>query len=64
MAMTLKGIRQVDGTDPNFNYDNLERGIIYFVRADATKEHGYLYLNGKKYGKIENLGGDIDSGVY
>ena len=27
-----------------------ENGYVYFVREDETKENGFLYFNGKKYG--------------
>ena len=51
-----------------------ENGYVYFVREDETKENGFLYFNGKKYGttkavadklaalteKDTNLQGQID----
>lgn len=32
-----------------------ENGYVYFVREDETKEHGFIYFNGKKYGTTKEV---------
>ena len=59
--MELKGIKQWDGTAPDFDVTQLEDGYVHFVRTDTLKEEGYIYLNGKKYGTMPDV---IDCGEY
>ena len=50
MAKQLfKGFKQV------LSGESFENGYVYFVREDASKEHGYLYFNGKKYGTTKEV---------
>ena len=58
----FKGFLQVDGTKAGFSTASLENGYIYFVRtSSADTEDGYLFFNGKKYGRDETT---IDCGTY
>ena len=57
MAKQLfKGFKQVSGVTST---TALENGYIYLVRDDETKEHGYIYFNGKKYGTTKDVANDI-----
>lgn len=47
----FKGLIQ-DLYDPNMKF---EPGFVYFVREDDTKEHGFIYFNGKKYGTTKEV---------
>jgi len=57
----FKGFKQVDGTAPGFSPEDFENGYIYFVRTSSDLEDGYIWFNGKKYGKDESR---IDCGTY
>ena len=46
----LKGLGFVDGTKEDFDYNDLEENVLYFVRTSNDKEQGLAYFNGKKYG--------------
>ena len=59
--MELREICQVDGTASGFTESELERGIMYFIRTNAEKTEGYLYLNGKRYGQMPKV---IDCGTF
>lgn len=59
--VTFKGFKQVDGTANDFSVDDFEEGYIYFVRTSADGEDGYIWFNGKKYGRDETR---IDCGEY
>jgi len=56
----IKSIGFVNGTKPGFDYDDLEKDVLYFVRTSSDKENGLVYFNGKKYGNV-NL---INAGEY
>lgn len=58
--ITFKGFKQLDGTTPGFTTDGLEDGYIYFIRTSGDEEDGYLFFNGKKYGRDHV----IDCGTY
>ena len=47
----FKGLVQVL-SEPNMKF---EPGFVYFVREDETKEHGFIYFNGKKYGTTKEV---------
>ena len=47
----FKGLVQVL-SEPNIKF---EPGFVYFVREDETKEHGFIYFNGKKYGTTKEV---------
>ena len=47
----FKGLMQVI-SEPNMKF---EPGFVYFVREDDTKEHGFIYFNGKKYGTTKEV---------
>jgi hypothetical protein len=49
----FKGIKQVDGTNEEFNESSLEDGYLNLVRTNETKNEGYIFLNGKKYGSMK-----------
>ena len=51
----FKGIRQVDGTNSEFNESSLEDGYLNLVRTDGSKNEGYVFLNGKKYGNMKAI---------
>lgn len=59
--MELKEISQLDGTSSGFSENNLENGVLYFIRTNAEKTEGYIYLNGKRYGEMPKV---IDCGTY
>lgn len=62
MAETdFKGFKQIDGTAPDFDENDFELGYIYFVRTSDEAEEGYIWFNGKKYGRDEHI---IDCGSY
>ena len=56
MAETIKnfgGFRLINGSAADFNLSGLnDKTVIYFVRTDSgeTKDDGFIYFNGKKYG--------------
>lgn len=59
----FKGFGLYDGTKEDFDVLKLEDGYINFIRTDIDGENGYIYFNGKKYGKnsgsSEGGGGSI-----
>lgn len=57
----FKGFRQIDGTAQNFSTSGLENGYVYFIRTSSDGEDGYMYFNGKKYGRDDT---NIDCGTY
>lgn len=59
--MELKEISQLDGTSSAFTENELEDGTLYFIRTNAEKTEGYVYLNGKRYGQMPKV---IDCGTY
>lgn len=61
--ITLNGVQFLDGTSPNFTLNGLDKYTMYFIRTDEDGEEGYIYFNGKKYGKIETVSG-VDCGEY
>lgn len=53
LTKNFGGFRLINGSDANFQLSGLtDKTVIYFVRtdADADKEDGFIYFNGKKYG--------------
>lgn len=57
----LSGVILVDGTKEGFTTDTLDKNKIYFVRTNSDGSNGYIYINGKKYGKQEYI---INCGKY
>ena len=55
MAELFKGFKQVLEKEGL----KFEQGYLYFVRTNADKSDGYLYLNGKKYGTAEDVKKEI-----
>lgn len=51
LTKNFGGFRVINGSAAGFNLSGLtDKTVIYFVRTDATKEDGFIYFNGKKYG--------------
>lgn len=61
MANEILGFMQVDGTAPDFSESNLQHGYVYFIRTNAKKTEGYMWLNGKRYGAMPKT---IDCGTF
>ena len=57
----LIGFKQIDGTASGFTESEFENGYLYFVRTNAEKTEGYLWLNGKRYGEMKKV---IDCGTF
>ena len=57
----LIGFKQVDGTASGFTESDFENNYLYFVRTNAEKTEGYLWLNGKRYGEMPK---EIDCGTF
>ena len=53
----FKGFKQLSAAA--FSAISPEVGVLYFIRTSETKEDGYLYFNGKKYGTAK----DADSAL-
>ena len=52
MAQIFKGFKQLSAAA--FSAISPEVGVLYFIRTSETKEDGYLYFNGKKYGTAKD----------
>lgn len=59
----FKGVNMYDGTKKDFDENKLEDGYLNLVRTDADGNNGYIYMNGKSYGKSAAIT-NIDCGTY
>lgn len=48
----FKGFKQIKGFGDDFSEENLQNGYVYFIRPSESKNEGYLFFNGKKYGAL------------
>lgn len=51
LTKNFGGFKVINGSADGFNLSGLtDKTVIYFVRTDESKEDGFIYFNGKKYG--------------